>query len=355
MKKWKKLLALLPVICMASCNATTDPYGRYYFLMGKVGEGESHIEADMYLTKDKFTAKNKEGTVVEFGEEFKLTASFSMASMAFGDDIAQILENGLDGYFELSNASTKLGQRVKIGTYISQEHFPFIPDWLAPFVHVNLDPEIVQYVLCGYINNTTLTVQIPVSLEDLKYQLCWYGYFLDIDISNLKYEVKELDQSKLPGEKGEDRFGTHPRYVKDYNGRVTVDEATEMNDNFMKEFSQTNVYDRFLIKPTHKGNIAKKVVTVGNSSETKYYFYIDSNTTITNKDYFCYISTPTTINIPYKLGLNLESINKYGYCEISYIQDIMGNVLDDEQKDKLVQQFTFRDYHGISLGLAKDK
>ena len=250
-----KILSLLPILTLASCNGV-NPYGTYQFRLGKT-DG-NHIEVTAILSKD-------DHPVGDGMKKMQLNADLgdSLSPTALIDDLGNqypILEpfieimskeigniDGIPMYFKVLpiKSNDGFGHRLAVGTdfvssYISQieEKYPDIKDFIdslgIPSEALYVKPEYTQYVFGAYINERQLTFQIPVSIEDLNMQMLWYG------ISN---RISDPDYvSKLPGPQGEKRIGSHPQVTKDKAGNIISRESDLVNKMFENEFSNTYLY-----------------------------------------------------------------------------------------------------------------
>lgn len=246
MKRTPLALLLLPLLCLASCGESQF-YGDYEFRLGKT-DG-SHIGLSASLTNEDYAPVKDAKKLVfsaEFGAEFSIQTLIDQYQDTYPlvwnilkglIDPTKKIEPRIEGYYVMTQYTDEsLGTRIRIGS-------DFIGDFLKELIpaigdvdpeDLKLAPEIIEKVVAAYLNKKQLTLRIPVSFNDLSYQLFWYGLYIDLD--NPVGLVQKIDVDKLPGPKGEERVGVHPK-VND-----TADEVKQINDDFAYTFSHTAVY-----------------------------------------------------------------------------------------------------------------
>ena len=169
------------------------------------------------LTNEKYIYNDN-----EHGEKGLLKADMG-DQVDISEAIVDQLKNGIDCYYTLTEIKTDYGIRMRFG--IDPEDFDLVPS-------ETFDPEMVEqymeYIILAHWKKRAITLQIPVSVDDVIYQLSWYGMYIDIDTES----VVPLNENLLPGIHGEERFGTHP----------TKQEVNIMNKNFAYEFSYTRIW-----------------------------------------------------------------------------------------------------------------
>lgn len=249
MKKIKALY-LLPALLLSSCSNTNNIYGTYEFRLGKT-DG-THIGVSATLKDEAYEqieGMKKMDLKAEFGEEFSIAKTLDEYAeeypimenllLAIKDEFAKI--DTIPFYYSLTEyQNEKYGTRLNVGSdYLTTFFSNIFPDEVETIKENGFDlgPELLENIFSAYIGNKKLTFQIPVSLDDLKYQLCWYGFLI-----GGRNGLSSLDENKLPGDKGRARIGVHPKITKDEEGNITLDEVKEMNDNFAYEFSNTPLY-----------------------------------------------------------------------------------------------------------------
>lgn len=323
MKRLYSLL-ILPLFLLSSCGETTI-YGRYSFMLGK--ESETHIGIMFDLFNEDYLLNNEVK-----GEKFTFTFDSNQTS----SELMGVIGNTFSGYFNVDkNYVNEFGNRLAIGAEITHETLPILPEDFS----FDVDPKIIESIIIAFINGKQITVQLPVSLDDLTHQLCWYGYYLDLN--NPSFFVK-LDESRLPGVKSDARFGTHPEIKKDQFNRIISSEVDMMNDNFANEFSSTHAYKN----NSNIGKIAKK-------SDNNFYFYNNSNTTITDNEIeVTLMSHDIFSDLSYNVKLNLENISGIEY-KIN-TATLVGTEESFDLSSILSNPFVFRDFHDIRVGLVKE-
>lgn len=293
MKLKKLLFLLIGCLALSACGQQSF-YGTYSFTLGNTKENAIGIEfilssqvidvpgpkttslllsnsqssSDLYGVKRKldvnlYTGGNKLSNLAD---------ATDMVIKAIGPDVMDVIgltrddlfsilssfsideDGGL--YYSLDERLTKdKGHRMRIGID-SLAFFKDLPEEEREF-YIALLSEIsealIEAIAVAFLNGNTLTVTIPVSLNDLLFQLCWYGLFINFnptDLSTLALinlndpstfpEGLEEDIAFLPGADGaqlfEDRIGTVP----DVSIKRGVDEVFEMNHNYQHLFEHFN-------------------------------------------------------------------------------------------------------------------
>lgn len=390
----KKVLPLLMLAstCLSSCGEATV-YGKYKFLLGRQGEGETRVSIEMELKDEassvkagykNFTANIEMGGLTgnsddEDEDTAELLGLASEVASSFGS--FNFDPNGkieLPGFYKVSDlVDEKYGNKVKISFDLGET----INDLLALFeLEIDLT-DIVSHFVVSYCNNSAFTLQIPVSLDDIQMQLAWYGTYIDydpylkdkvntvgdlvnlflegkLDASSIKhFEFTDYLDHKLPGEQNtEVRYGSHPRVEIDENNKTIVNEVEEMNEKYQGLFSNTFIYEDL------GGYAGKAIGTVYKeiTEEDNYYF-------------FPYDSEFNTVNTPINVIMKRDiGILDYDFSEqVSVILNVNQNKYEDGSHGFSIQYadpaegqwdwklfykkpFVFRDYHDIKIELKKE-
>ena len=283
MKKLQSFL-LIPLLALASCSKTSI-YGTYSFKLGKPAIGDQpSTEIGVSITLDDEEVKKSEEDKESLGKHLHLdleappsaypkepeAISKEWYELTFEDietifeysAMMLLLENGVSGYFQFDeetevtydSQAKPLGKRMVIGLEFEdsqepeesqnqnvlnaeEEEEPIIPTSIIP-------SEIFEEFLCAYKDSNFIKLIIPVSLNDLIMQLCWYGIFINVnaikelDIDNVfRYlsEIHELPKARKYNEKGgyevtDNRIGTHP----------TQDDIEKMNTYYAEVFTKSS-------------------------------------------------------------------------------------------------------------------
>lgn len=167
---YKKLIVfsgLWPLLVSCSGNSY---YGEYSFQMGKTKD--THIAVSLELTKERYI--NTEG--VDSGEKFSL--SFDMKTSDVEDGFASILKEitPITGYYSIDNKVKIDGaSRLNIGINILGEY--------------DIPKDITDAIFIANISSSAVTFYLPVSMEDLRYQLYWYGW--DLSGENIAAAIQD--------------------------------------------------------------------------------------------------------------------------------------------------------------------
>ncbi len=460
--KNKRFLFILPILCLTSCGKDSL-VGKYSFMLGKEGEGETKIGLSMELTDEDFVyAKRKpvaktvltyeglegldksklndqdiifvlsdetkgrdsnyykyekatdsfidlgptgETEITKAGKMFYANANLSGNFAEFPQELINAINKGFLGYYYETNYSDeKFGTRLNVGTVINKENIPGLEDFytyirtkvseeaaeLAEQLLSNLDSviesSIVEYILCTYCDGNTITLQVPVSINDLQQQLTWYGKFIDIDdevaqkihsikdffdnilevIGTLKtYDLEEHrtkitgksmsegELVKMPGIEGEGRFGTEP--VVDLEKQIN--EVDAMNKTYANEFSNTLVYQDISGSMVPVGAITSYNKTMEGASKQMYYYY-DRENKLTTSD--------ATISGFVIAKDEFGDFREYKEVKISLVHDFtdpnlgiqIGSVSDMADKvydygNFYQNPFKFRSFHRLPLTLKR--
>lgn len=280
-----KILSILPALVLCSCGAKKNKFaGTYQFRLGK-SDG-NHMEMTATITDDNdpkvegYKILNLSG---DLGDQLDVMGQIEELE----DMLDELVKKGgsgtdteLDKITDLVTAlkaelkdlktipffykvstykNAKYGQRLELGTHFIRdlvdsikakkpELAEFIDDMFEMVTGVvqildkslYIMPEMSKYAFNAFVNKKALTFQVPISPDDLNQQFIWYG--LDPEKNFLAdFELDKNYMEKMPGVKGEDRFGTHPARVMK-NNVVVKDEVAEMNKTFAYQLSKSPFY-----------------------------------------------------------------------------------------------------------------
>ena len=238
--KFKKLFlffALTPLL--VSC-ANKSIAGTYGFQLGK--ETGTHFGITLALTDTAFAPEQGDETVYEDGLkrfEFSVSAKMSESDEQSSSAIDSILDYFKDsdgnatipGYYKLTDDVSRSGERrIKLGI-----SFKYVADKLASIVKEETGKDvdstqfnelnnssIIQNLLCATYKDDTVNVYIPVSFNDLYYQLYWYGTDIKITFDPTKESIEEMIDFDII-EVTPHQFGTYP----------TKEEIAQINETFI--------------------------------------------------------------------------------------------------------------------------
>ena len=396
MKKLK-LLAIIPAMCLCSCSKS-DMYGTYEFRMGKTDGTHFGVSATLYNESattekhshpdyQKMTLKadfgdefNPKGMVKKYVEKIPYVQDFPFMIESISKVIDEMIpENGeLPGYFKLTDYKSNAGTRVQMGTDYFSDFFiskveQIIDDAgieITEEVKKEIDaakekidevisPEMIEKIMCAYISGNTFTLQIPVSIEDIKNELAWNGIFLKVtpdSLLNIIPEYYELNKiAALPGIQGDGRYGVHPAVTTDDKGKVLKDEIAEMNERYKFVFSNTYLYD---------DSTGETVGTFVNETvDGKQVLYYAPETASEEKEFSGKIVVTDNIlgtKTKHDIKFKIDDKNKVlvDYKDITDGEDKEPGFADLDGteftfKQIMVNPFVFRDYHDVKVGLQK--
>ena len=356
-----KLLGLVPALVLTACKPAS-PYGTYSFRLGKTDGSHVGISATL-LNEDyeKIEGMKKMTLTAEVGEDFsiaKIAESYAeeYPIVAFLlEDLIKKLDDvsSIDGYYKITDIkNAKYGKRLAIGTdYISEflkQAYPEIFD--NPDLDIDITPEMFQMFVCAYLNDKALTFQLPVSLEDIKEQFVWYGYYFDMEATPI---FQKLDMDKIPGPKDDTRYGTHPTVVKDKHGKVVEDQIAIVNEAFEFNFSHTVLYSE-----EHNALGRFVVHTNENNQRTLFYQPIDPESSKDNisgyvrvKDIFGEYTE--TKNMKFSINSSFETNVTYNHKEAKEEGFTDENGTEFTFDSFMEKPFMFRDFHDVKVGLTK--
>ena len=390
MKKLK-LLAIIPVMCLSSCSKS-DMYGVYEFRLGKT-DG-SHFGVSVELLKDE--AKDAKHThegfqkmnlIADFGSEFNAEEMVNKyaENIPYIKDFPFLVElvaksvnnlipddGKLPGYYKkTSYTNAEYGTRIQIGTdyfsdriedeirALADESGTEITDEqiesMVTLVDSYINPNSIEKIFCAYLNDTSFTLQIPVSLDDIKQELAWNGIFLKttpesaLGIVPEKFELKDL-----PGPKGDARYGVHPEVTTDDKGKVLKDEVAEMNNKYKYLFSNTYLFDdsNKYIGTFVSETVDNKQVLYYSPRETTTAKEVTGKITVTDS----FLGIKTKEDFHFKVDDNNKVLVTYKDIKVDDNTEEGFVDLDDKEfifKNIMVKPFIFRDYHDVKVGLQK--
>ena len=157
---YKKLLVLSSLFPLLASCAGNSYHGTYSFQMGK--DKDTHIAVSLDLTKERYVSPIDN---LDKGEKFSI--SFDMKTSDVEDVYSQILKEitPLEGYYSVDKkVKVDEGNRLNIGINLLGEY--------------EVPQTITDAIFVANITSNTVNFFLPVSLDDLRYQLYWYGYDL---------------------------------------------------------------------------------------------------------------------------------------------------------------------------------
>ena len=243
MKIFRKLFLLVPLaLSLASCSGPKSPAGTYSFQLGS--DSGTHAGIHLKLTDDEATIDTSEESSEESSEEQIEAKKFELkfdigASSAGGvlgvlthldtviqyiedetgkeappsiDDIVKNVENiikdkgesdvpfTIPGYYYFKEATNVTSGKPETRLMMGID-FNLIKD-----MPIQLPAELVEMVMYAIYTPDTINVIVPVSLQDLLFQIYWYGYRI-AGIDSLTNPVDLHEEN--PYIKHHD-VGTHP-------------------------------------------------------------------------------------------------------------------------------------------------
>ena len=184
--KLKKLLLTLPLLfSLASCGEEPSLVGTYSFQLG--ASDSTHVGITFDLTDEPYES-------VLVSDAKKYTLSFDIGGDVFGalSTAASLIEETgedqgedgdpvtISGYYTVGDYDSDGNRVLNLGVELLGEE-------------LTIPPSIMEKIMYATIAGDEINVVIPVSLEDLQYQLYWYGYRVS-DISDIMSPVNLMEE-----------------------------------------------------------------------------------------------------------------------------------------------------------------
>ena len=229
-KKIITTLCLFPLLVSCGKNSIS---GTYAFQMGK--EKGTHFGLYLDLFDDAYTEHEEVVNCKKMN--FSFNASFPTGSgEETQEEIGSVLdtlkdENGnyvLDGYYKLEDVRNKLGeQKLTLGfsfLYIVNTIEDLYKDAMGEDLPENAKQtlellnnlDFIESIVYATYVKGEVNLYIPVSMDDVYYQLYWYGY--DVRIREEDYSVELVNVTKHD-------FGSVP----------TEDDVASINQTFAQD------------------------------------------------------------------------------------------------------------------------
>ena len=255
--KIKKLFALIGLVPFIVSCGNSSIAGTYGFQMGK--DNGTHIGFFVDLTDNLYEENNEY-------KDLLVRLSLSLPSgETVSDDLVNeygsILdyfksENGdeinIPGYYKLTDEVDGQGNNlIKVGIsfkYLSSQIKTIFKDQIGEdlsdeyieALNVLNDTALIQSLLYATYKNNTVYVSVPVGYEDVYYQLYWYGYDVQINLSSISNIIAGGDTvDDSSDEQSSEESGEFIKIVEttkhDKGTHPTKDEVAEINKNFAEE------------------------------------------------------------------------------------------------------------------------
>ena len=340
-----KPLVFIPFLCLTACNKLPKHCGVYSFRMGK--EDEAHMGASIELTNDDYSIE-EETVGKKFIAKFdggNLDIDFEDLDLGLPEDIKEMiiealkdidvpgkLKEGVEGGYTIGDEDFKDGKRINLVFNVGG----------IPF-----DMDSLKELFLAYVNNKSITLQIPVSINDAIHELVWYGTYFELKPTNVDsifpIDVEEIPEDILPGAKGEARYGTHP----------TDEEVATINKVGAPYFSRTHGYK--LNAESELESTCKFYLDENGGlnayfrDKSKYVAGTSEFTIFTKNEYNYYVDS---LKCDVTLGEATEK-GDYLFAKVTSIKDVV-NHQDVPQDSYFQKAFTFRNFHDIKISLLKE-
>ena len=272
MKFFKKLFLLVPLLfAVASCSGPKSPAGTYSFQLGS--DKGTHAGIHLLLTEDAVEVEDQEdakrfeltfdlgasasggifGVVTHLDKLIEFVNNHTEADIPSSiEDLIKRVTDGeepsedpesefkLTGYYyianDVTNAEGRKENRLMMGFDI-----PF-------FSGVNIPADIVEMVMYAVYTEDNINIIIPVSLEDLLFQLYWYGYRIDdlrapVDLHEENPLLKHNPIGSHPIEDDEQNIH-NVKDIQDYQkNRERLHDEGKLDDYGTLEFLYNSYHD----------------------------------------------------------------------------------------------------------------
>ncbi|MBO6280406.1 MAG: hypothetical protein J6M95_02360 [Bacilli bacterium] len=274
MKLKKALLFTSMIPLLVSCNSGSIA-GRYGFQLGK--DNGTHFGIYLNLKDSAYIGDNTY-------KDFTLDVSVSFPDQDSEDtmnilaDIFRYLgdgENGkvsIPGFYKLTDETNKQGEkRVRLGIgfdyiyeklskYVEETKQQTIDEASREEINKLNDSDLLQALLYATYKDDTVNAYIPVSMQDVYYQLYWSGYDLAVNIPtsstddgdssitpNPRVQFEETDPEGQSGEgEGDDseeniKIDVLPVTPHPAGSHPTKEEIDEINKTFEQDHADSSL------------------------------------------------------------------------------------------------------------------
>ena len=211
-KKSSLLLGIVPLLLSCSGNS---PYGEYLFQMGK--SKDTHMGVSLKLTKDDYDENDKDK-----GKKFELRIDLS--STESDNDFTAILAavTPITGYYKIDKTKKVYKEtRLDVGLTLLGEY--------------EIPQEITNLLFVASLTASTVNFYLPVSLDDLEFQLYWCGF--DTNLASIFDDESE----------SEDPF-VSPDGVHDIDVHPTQEQINAINEHYPDQHNGKTFRDYHVLK-----------------------------------------------------------------------------------------------------------
>ena len=229
-KLFKAPILLLSAAALLTACSNDSIAGVYGFQMGK--ETGTHFGLYLKLTDKSIEVEGKKRKKCELSFSMKLreesesfSSLFTMIVELLGDQSGNKIT--VPGYYYKGSFNKKEdATELKLGIDTSKLE-AFIEEFdLSDLDFPTLDPDTIEKIVYTTYSSNTVTMNIPISQEDVLLQLYWYG--IDINYT----EADGFKITDLPTEQ-QHNPGTHP----------TTQDVTTINQTYLS--SHQELIDKF--------------------------------------------------------------------------------------------------------------
>lgn len=210
----------LSLLCALSCScAGQKSYaGTYVFQMGK--EKSTHFAVSMQLFDEpRYSSNSESSELIEKGKSFHLLFNAEMVSGSSDimSTLLALFPDGinLDGYYRVGKEVDKGKNQLALGFILSEVGGTEVQN----LIDMDVSSDAIERFVYSEITSTAIDLSIPVSWNDLMFQLYWYGYDFYLEnkgTSEQKTSYREIEHHEV---------GTHP----------TAEDVAKIKENYLAD------------------------------------------------------------------------------------------------------------------------
>ncbi len=187
----KRILPLTLLFPLLTACGAADYSGKYIFQLGK--DKETHIGIYLELTNTLFSE-----TEPDKGNKYTLQIDMTTDGESQSSILSMLNDFTVEGYYSIKDKRHIRGDTVlSIG-------IDFLGD-------IEIPAELTTYIFAATINQKQVNFIVPVSIEDLNYQLYWYGFDITMEkIGEATAAGDDIDMSKIINYDAIHAVGSHP-------------------------------------------------------------------------------------------------------------------------------------------------
>ena len=170
--------ALFVAMTLTACNDGPNYYGDYSFQMGK--KNQAHMGITMELLKDTINIE-ADGKMQTF-EKFNIMMELPSDEGENDVGILNMFDNGLSGGYKIDFGSGDKDPKISLYPVIDlseggeSEGDSSSSESSSSQEQFVIDSKFIDDIMTATYDGKVINVTVPVSLNDLMFQLYWYGF-----------------------------------------------------------------------------------------------------------------------------------------------------------------------------------